>query len=223
MKNSLTYSAGTAYTETAPDPESASFARRFWACFVDSLIVGAGAGAVHYFCWMLLLSIVTSIATPAILKGVDLSPIIAHALLVVAIFGFVGGFLDCFLVLVFPALILWQFLTIPQLVAAAVLEPRAVMVLAYGAMSVMFLCSLLNWFYHAFLEHHFGATPGKMLLGVRVYNNDSSKLSFLQASLRHYAKMLDGVAILITIGIYLFFCRKAQIHDWLSGTKVCRG
>lgn len=208
---------------SAPLPEPAGLMRRFWACFLDSLVVGLGTAAIHYFVWMVLLGIVLSMATPPVLKGVDLTPIIAQALIIVAIFGLIGGILDCFFVFVFPALIVWQFLTIPQLVAAAILEPTAVMVLSYGAMSVMLLCSLLNWFYHAFLEHHFGATPGKMLLGVRVYNNDSSKLSFLQASIRHYAKMLDGAAILITIGIYLFFCRKAQIHDWLSGTKVCRG
>lgn len=204
-------------------PEPAGFLRRFWATFVDSLVVGLGTAAIHYFVWMVLLGIVLSMATPPVLKGVDLTPIIAQALIIVAIFGLVGGILDCFFVFVFPALIVWQFLTIPQLVAAAILEPTAVMILSYGAISVMLLCSLLNWFYHAFLEHHFGATLGKMLLGVRVYNNDSSKLSFLQASVRHYAKMLDGAAILLTIGIYLFFCRKAQIHDWLSGTKVCRG
>lgn len=210
--------------ESAPiPPEPASLARRFWACLLDALVVGTGTAAIHYGCWLLLLGIISSMATPAILKSVDLNPFIAQTLIVIAIFGFVGGFLDCFLVLIFPALIVWQFIMIPQVVAAAVLEPTAALVLSYGAMSVMLICSLFNWFYHAIQEHHFGATLGKMLLGIRVYNNELGKLSFMHASIRHYAKMLDGAAILITIGIYLLFCRKAQIHDWLSGTKVCRG
>jgi len=67
------------------------------------------------------------------------------------------------------------------------------------------------------------ATPGKMLVGIRVTALDAtSKVSFLRALGRTLAKYLSTLIILIGYLMAAFTSRKQALHDMLAGTLVVR-
>lgn len=76
-------------------------------------------------------------------------------------------------------------------------------------------------FLSAVLVNKFGATPGKMLLGLKIVNQEGSKPSFKSSVLR---EVVGRVLSVITLGvgylIALFDKEKRTLHDRLAGTRV---
>lgn len=65
------------------------------------------------------------------------------------------------------------------------------------------------------------ATPGKLLLGIKVVDADGQRISFVRALLRRLAKWLSG-PLTMNFG-YLVVAltnRKQGIHDFIVGTRV---
>jgi uncharacterized RDD family membrane protein YckC len=94
-----------------------------------------------------------------------------------------------------------------------------------GIFGLQFFVKLLvAWLYYAACESSpAGATLGKLALRMRVIAEDSGRLSFGRASVRHWAKLLSGVG---TLGFgYLaaaFDRRKQALHDRLARSLVVR-
>ena len=81
-----------------------------------------------------------------------------------------------------------------------------------------------DWLYEAyFMSSERQATLGKMALGLRVTDTNGRRLSFGQATLRHFAKWISGMTLLIGYIMAAFTERRQALHDMIAGTLVVRG
>lgn len=83
---------------------------------------------------------------------------------------------------------------------------------------------LVTWIYYAFCESSpWQATPGKKALGVIVTDYDGKRISFKQATIRYFAKILS--ALIFGIGYLMigFTPKKQGLHDEIAKTLVVRG
>jgi uncharacterized RDD family membrane protein YckC len=64
------------------------------------------------------------------------------------------------------------------------------------------------------------ATPGKMLLGIVVTDNDGQRLSFARALGRNFAKIISLLAFGIGFLLIALNARGQGLHDLLAGTFV---
>lgn len=82
---------------------------------------------------------------------------------------------------------------------------------------------LVMWIYWAGMESSAQqATLGKRVMNIRVTREDGGRLTFWQASLRFFGKLLSG-AILYIGFIMAAFTKKSQgLHDLIAGTVVIK-
>jgi uncharacterized RDD family membrane protein YckC len=90
-----------------------------------------------------------------------------------------------------------------------------------GAVMVgLVLMILLCWLYSAGMTSLFGGTLGKRIMGMEVIDFAGDRLSFFQASVRFFAKILSG----FILGIGFFMIRYSEerqgLHDRFAGTFV---
>ncbi len=79
------------------------------------------------------------------------------------------------------------------------------------------------WLYSALMESSsYQATLGKMALGLKVTTIDGKRLSFLNATGRHFAKILSGLLLCIGHLMVAFTAKKQGLHDMLAGTLVVK-
>lgn len=89
------------------------------------------------------------------------------------------------------------------------------------AMMVLLVTLTLQVCYYAFFHASFNAaTPGKMLIGVKVVRSDGENISFLRAVARYFATIPSG--LLLGIGYLMagFTDRKQALHDMICDTVV---
>lgn len=81
----------------------------------------------------------------------------------------------------------------------------------------------LTWAYYAGLESSpIQATPGKLMLGIKVTDLQGYRINLSKATGRHFAKIISGLLFLLGY-IMIFFTRRNQgLHDILSGCLVVR-
>ena len=99
------------------------------------------------------------------------------------------------------------------------LDGIAVIILAY----LLLFGSIGVWLYFALFESsRKQATPGKMLLCIKVVSPDGSRLSFGRASKRYSAKLLS--ALTLGIGYFMagFTPKKQALHDRITDCFVIR-
>ena len=65
-----------------------------------------------------------------------------------------------------------------------------------------------------------GATPGKMVLGLKVIRADGGPISTGLAVGRYFAKILSGMILWIGFIIAGFDSEKRAVHDYICGTRV---
>lgn len=65
-----------------------------------------------------------------------------------------------------------------------------------------------------------GATPGKLLLGLRIVDTDGSPLGYRRAFLRHCAEWLTQITFGLGFVICAFDPQKRALHDRLARTRV---
>jgi uncharacterized RDD family membrane protein YckC len=86
------------------------------------------------------------------------------------------------------------------------------------------LTTVLTWLYFAFCESSaWQATVGKLALGIRVTNLQGSRISFLRATGRFFAKYLSVLILCIGFVMVAFTRRKQGLHDLIADTLVLNG
>jgi uncharacterized RDD family membrane protein YckC len=96
--------------------------------------------------------------------------------------------------------------------------PALFLVLVFGIYGVMLLVVV---FYHAFLTSKFGATWGKMAMGLKVVRPDGEKISFGRSVGRALAHGLSGILCIGYI-IAAFDDQKRSLHDHICDTRVIK-
>jgi len=80
-----------------------------------------------------------------------------------------------------------------------------------------------TWLYFALMESSpRGATVGKMVLGLRVVDEQGNRISFLRATGRFFAKFISTLILLIGYLMVAFTERKRALHDIIAGTLVVK-
>ncbi len=80
--------------------------------------------------------------------------------------------------------------------------------------------TVLGCTYETFFLVKFGATPGKMAVGVKVVRPDGSKLQTGRAIGRYFAKMLSAMILYIGYIMAGFDTQKRALHDMICDTRV---
>ena len=94
---------------------------------------------------------------------------------------------------------------------------------AMGSMGLNFLISIgISLFYESFFLVQYGATPGKMVLKLKVITPDGGGISWGRAIGRYFAKWLSGITLLIGYIMAGFDSEKRALHDYIAGTRVIR-
>lgn len=83
---------------------------------------------------------------------------------------------------------------------------------------------LITWLYHAYFESSsWQATPGKRVVNLYVTDLNGQPISFLNATGRHFAKIITGLIPLLLGYIMAAFTERRQaLHDMIAGTLVLR-
>ncbi len=76
--------------------------------------------------------------------------------------------------------------------------------------------------YMIFFSGKFGATPGKMALGVKIVRADGSPIGYPLATGRYFATMVSGMTLSIGYIMAIFDKEKRTLHDRIAGTRVIR-
>jgi len=76
--------------------------------------------------------------------------------------------------------------------------------------------------YESLFVYKFGATPGKMVLGLRVVRPDGGPISLGRAIGRYFAKMLSAIVLAIGYIMAAFDNQKRGLHDMLADTRVIK-
>jgi uncharacterized RDD family membrane protein YckC len=76
--------------------------------------------------------------------------------------------------------------------------------------------------YKTFFVGKFGATPGKMALGLKVVTPDGGQVSYMRAFGRYFGEMISGMILLIGYIMAAFDDEKRALHDRICGTRVIR-
>jgi uncharacterized RDD family membrane protein YckC len=76
--------------------------------------------------------------------------------------------------------------------------------------------------YEGLFVYKLGATPGKMVLGLRVVRPDGGPISLGRAIGRYFAKMLSAMILLIGFIMAGFDREKRGLHDMLVDTRVIK-
>jgi uncharacterized RDD family membrane protein YckC len=80
----------------------------------------------------------------------------------------------------------------------------------------------INISYITFFLGRFGATPGKMALGLKVVRPDGSPLTYGRACGRGFAEILSGIILLIGYIMAAFDDEKRTLHDRIADTRVVK-
>jgi uncharacterized RDD family membrane protein YckC len=77
-----------------------------------------------------------------------------------------------------------------------------------------------NVAYHTYFLGKYEATPGKMIVGIKVVVSDGSKITYLRAFGRFWAKILSGLILAIGYIMAGFDDQKRALHDYICDTRV---
>ncbi len=80
---------------------------------------------------------------------------------------------------------------------------------------------VLHWLYYTLLEASpKQATIGKFTLGLKVTDLRGKRITFLQANLRYFSKLLSALPLFTGFLLILSTRRKQTLHDYISRTVV---
>jgi len=177
------------------------------ACFLDALATGSLSMAV------------ATIAAAAIVLGPYGQDVEHNALLSCGAFAFGIGFFDClcsFGPIILVAAIGWWFFDLHASANHMWYLPGVIVAITAGASAFA-----VNAIYHVIFESSkLSATPGKSMIGLKVWGADGRPLSLLRASFRHALKQINLAAILCPV-LLLWKCNRRQLaHDCLTRSYV---
>jgi uncharacterized RDD family membrane protein YckC len=139
-----------------------------------------------------------------------------------------AGFWIRFVALIIDGIILGVvnfIVTIPFgiLTAGAALsgDPTTLISAGLGLLGMRLLIgAALNLAYSVYFISTRGATPGKMVLNLKVIRSDGSPVSAGRAAGRYFAQVLSGMILFIGYIIAAFDSEKRALHDHLADTRV---
>lgn len=80
---------------------------------------------------------------------------------------------------------------------------------------------VLSWLYYAYLEASpTQATPGKMMMGIKVTDMEGNRINFGRATIRYFSKILSAIIFGIGYLMAAFTDKKQALHDMIAGTLV---
>lgn len=80
-----------------------------------------------------------------------------------------------------------------------------------------------TWLYSALMESGPGqATLGKKALGLKVVNSEGQRISFGQATGRHFGKIISAIILFIGYLMMLWDDKKQTLHDKMAVTYVAK-
>jgi uncharacterized RDD family membrane protein YckC len=80
-----------------------------------------------------------------------------------------------------------------------------------------------GWLYFALMESSSKqATIGKMIVGIRVCNEQQERISFQQATIRHFSKYLSALIFFVGFLMILGDVRRQALHDRIARTFVLK-
>ncbi|WP_117238111.1 RDD family protein [Thermus sediminis] len=120
---------------------------------------------------------------------------------------------------------------VAYLVDGLILAPLVVLVMALGGVDLANPTPLQNftfnalpsWAYYVVFTALYGATPGKMLLGIRVVKTDGNPVDWLTAFMREVVGKTLSILPLGLGYVWAFFHPRRQAwHDLIADTWVAR-
>ena len=85
------------------------------------------------------------------------------------------------------------------------------------------LFTIVQWLYYAISESsNWQASPGKLILGLKVVDTNCQKISFARASGRHFAKLLSLLCLGFGYLMPLFTERKQALHDLVANCVIVK-
>jgi len=92
-----------------------------------------------------------------------------------------------------------------------------------SSLGILWLISLaVNLTYFTFFVSQKGATPGKMVMGMRVVTATGGRVSVGRAVGRYFAQLLSGFILCIGYIMAAFDFQKRALHDYICSTRVIR-
>jgi uncharacterized RDD family membrane protein YckC len=135
-----------------------------------------------------------------------------------------AGFWIRFGALAIDAFILWIF-NLFLFIPVGILMPKSSED-PFVFLSFMPLIILLQYaipaVYDTWFVGKYGATPGKMACSIEVVVEDGSRLSYLRALGRHFAKWISSMILAIGFIMAAFDDEKRTLHDRICETRVVR-
>ncbi len=99
----------------------------------------------------------------------------------------------------------------------------AMVAFIFQMMGVMLLVgTVLGILYDVIFIRRFAATPGKMVVGVRIERADGSPLSVGRILGRYFGRMLSGFVMCVGYLMAAFDDQKRALHDYLCDTRVVK-
>ncbi len=134
-----------------------------------------------------------------------------------------GGFWIRFVAVVVDGIALWIVNFAIQTVTNTRITNPYNMGLVMSSIGINFLISTaISLFYEAFFLVQYGATPGKMILKLKVITPDGGRITWGRAVGRYFAKILSGITLMIGYIMAGFDPEKRALHDYIAGTRVIR-
>lgn len=89
---------------------------------------------------------------------------------------------------------------------------------------IYYLCTMILGFsYYTYFEMTKGATPGKLLCGLRVIKIDGTPCDFEAAAMRTFCRIIDGLFVYLVAAIFVWFSAQNQrLGDKMANTLVIR-
>lgn len=89
--------------------------------------------------------------------------------------------------------------------------------------ATQFLPIIAGWLYYALMESSsYQATLGKKVVGIKVTTVEGKRMTFLNATGRHFAKFISGIILGIGYLMVAFSAKKQGLHDLLAKTYVVK-
>lgn len=96
-------------------------------------------------------------------------------------------------------------------------------VLKYSDNSLMILSFLIGWMYFSLFESSSNrATIGKMVVDIKVVDQNGEKLSFIHATGRYWSKLFSVISLGVGFLMAGFTEKKQALHDLMSNSLVVR-
>ncbi len=90
----------------------------------------------------------------------------------------------------------------------------------YASIAIIAIQWGIPAFYEIFFVGKFGATPGKMLMKIKIVTAEGDRVSYARATGRYFARILSGLILYIGFLMAFWDPEKRALHDRICNTRV---